>query len=139
MTEPREVSNLNEFERMIADEKQAPVMPVKTKKVHVDHVGAANTLVKFIATTPNLNPLSKKIMIKKICNPGLTNLGLALELKCRERDIELFEAEGKYVCGAWLAKCTSQEAVDRVNADRAIQTELQNIKAQESLEGSKLA
>lgn len=133
-----EVSNERDLQIAIEQEQKAPVLPSINKRVHIDHKGAANTLIKFILSTPNLNGISKKIMVKKICNPGLTNLSIAIELKIRERDVELYEAEGKLVCGCWLKECTSQEAIDRVNANRIIQNEVANIRAEETREGSRL-
>lgn len=119
-------------------QRKEPIEIKQGKRIHIDHVEMANTLVKFIASTPNLNTISKKIMIKKICNPGLTNLAIAIQFKMREHDVDLFEEEGKYVCGQWLKVCTSQEAIDRVNANRIITDEIKNLKAQDTVQGSKL-
>lgn len=137
MNENPEVSSLGEAERALEQQKREPIK-LNTKKMRVEHREAANTLVKFIMTTPNLNVTSKKIMVKKICNPGLTNLAIAIELKIKPSDVDKYEKEGVLVCGLWLKECTSQEAIDRVNADKAIIAEVQRIRAEDAREGSKL-
>lgn len=107
--------------------KRGEIKVDKHTKNTINHTDLANAMIKYIAITPGINPLSRKIMTSKIINPGMTNLTFALKFGMREEEVRLYEVEGKMRVMGFLNRISSQDAINKFNTERTIQNEVKNL------------
>ena len=99
-----------------------------SNKVHIDHEGLVNSLVKFVSFV-NMPVISKEIMLSKLTRPGLTNMQIALTRGMREYEVDMYEQEGKARVAQALESATLQDAVNKYNRDETVQNAVKNLEA----------
>ena len=108
-------------------EKPFDLSKISKRKENIDHGAMANALIKIINTTPGLSDVSKKVMSMKIINPGITNMGIALQLGMREYEVTQWENHGKEVVKTQIDRCSLEDHIGRANTDRAVETAVKNL------------
>lgn len=131
LNNPKEAKNFLEstFKKPIGelvDGYGSDPLKVNYAKKNIDHVNLANTLLKFINTTPGIHPMSRKIINKKICAPGITDMQVALTYGLRVNEVRAFELDGINRVEQELRKTSLQDGINKFNVERAIQTEIKN-------------
>lgn len=106
----------------------------KAKRVTIHHMDLLNCLAKFIAFV-KMPVQSKEIMLSKITHPGLTNMEIALQRGMRVQDVDLYEEEGKRRTVAALNSTSIQDAINKFNTERSVESAVKNIKTDDNIVG----
>lgn len=90
----------------------------------VNHVDAANILIRFIELTP-MDEWCKKVMIMRIGNPlinckPMTHIQIALALGCMEDEVREIEEAGKNIVNDYMKKVTQPEFIEKFERDRRL-------------------
>lgn len=105
------------------------------KNVHIDHVGLVNSLVKFVSFV-RMPDLSKKVMLYRLANPGISDIQIAMALQMRVYDVELYETEGKNRVCAALNSQSLQDGINKFNRDSVVENAVKDINSTDIVGGS---
>lgn len=88
------------------------------KKITVNHVEMAETITKFIAMTPKMHILSRKIMTMKIVNPGMTTTQVGLALGLRDHEVTAYETDGKNRVKDFMRVAAVGDVIDTFHSNK---------------------
>ena len=137
---PREVAEAAEyikrFERTDTPEalETIDINATPTKKIHIDHENLNNSLVKFVSFV-RMPKLAKEVMLYKLAHPGASNFQLAMIFGVRQMDIEMYEAEGVKRTQDALHSASLQDAINKFNSERSVESAVMNIKHDDNMGG----
>jgi hypothetical protein len=102
------------------------------KTIHADHMRLAESLTKFINMTPNMNPISKKIMTMKIVNPGYTSDSVAIILGLRKVEVEAYELDGKNRVKEYMCTTDFNDCIKKFEQNGVVERAVKNCFAKDS-------
>lgn len=120
------VDNLDQvddyLEKRNKDMNSGALVSGKSGTITVDHAAAADALIRFIDSIPNLDPWIKRVMIMRIGNPLLkgkkmTHLAIALELGMDVQEVIDMEKAGVAIANKWMETVTADEIIQRGQKD----------------------
>ncbi len=93
------------------------VSEVNNGQLNIDHLSAANMMVEFIHSIPNMDHWIKDVMIMRIGRPALngkkmSHMAIALELGMTVKEVKECEKAGVAIANAWLEKVTFIEGAN---------------------------
>lgn len=123
-TTKQEVKN-----RDINLDSQGRICVDKHKSTTINHVAVANNFVKLASIVPMM-AVSRRIIQMKISNPGITMTGVSLQTGLLAHEIKAYEKDGINRISEFLRRTSLQEATDKANSDKSIETTIKNINLQ---------
>jgi len=109
------IDNLDQVDSHIADRSKAlkkdKLYMFKDGMLHIDHMAAADALIKFINSTPRLDKHIKEIMIMRIGSPAMdgvkmSHTAIALAKGMDEREVVFLEQVGVKIVNEYLERIT---------------------------------
>lgn len=101
--------------------------PNVKKNIKVNHEGIANSFMKLVTMT-KMSPISRKVMIMKMENPGISNMRVAITCGLMEPEVIKYEKEGIESCKKTLNKYSMQDSIDKANTDGIVEDAVRKLK-----------
>lgn len=99
------------------------------KSTTINHVELANTIIKLVGVVP-MSPYSRKVLLLKVSNPGITMTGVSLQTGLLAHEIKAYEKEGINRVSDYMRRTDIQEGIDRFNRDSTVENAVKNLNMQ---------
>ena len=126
------IHNADEFDAYIKSRQNKALFDRDANgQLKVDHIGAANAMVKMIMLTP-MDKWVKRVMIMRIGDPTKkekprTHMQVALSLGMMEQEVIEAEQYGMKVVGDFMNRVSSTEFADRFNKEQTLRSQVEDI------------
>ena len=126
------IRNQDDFKAYLASRKNKKLYEVKDGHVVVDHVAVANVMAKFIELVP-MDRRVKRVMLLRVGSPlmrkkAMSHMQIALMIGTTVDEVIEMENHGKLLVGAFLNRCSMNDAVKSFDSKEANRSGINDVK-----------